>query len=193
MTKRDNEKATRVGYLRALSILRQAPEDAPSETMERLLQGFLTEVDSELPKATTKNSRRELYLATIVGLIDYLNVKNFSCDTLLAFHKEIEARANGRQGDFAFDAELGRKGESLKDATRLALILAYYESFPKDRQQTYDLAKKYLKLDSDQVAQRAADARKGKNKRPEVENLRQWAARQIHDPDFDKDLYFSDN
>ena len=49
MTKRDNEKANRARYLRALSILQQAPEDAPAETMEHLLRDFLTEVDSELP------------------------------------------------------------------------------------------------------------------------------------------------
>lgn len=192
MVKSNNSELVETPYVRALSYIRQAPEGSPTETVEKLLREFLIEVDLELPKASNNKSRQKLYLATIIALIDYLNLKGSPHNALSAFHKELEARALGMQGDFAFEANVGRKSQSLEDVTRLALILAYYEAFPKERGSTYTLAKKYLNLVPKQVVQRAADARKGKNKRPDIENLRQWAKRQVQDPDFNKRLYFPD-
>lgn len=58
---------------------------------------------------------------------------------------------------------------------------------------TYALAKKYLGLNSGQVVQRAADARKGTNKRSEIDNLRHWAKQRVQDPNFDKSFYFPDD
>ena len=112
---------------------------------------------------------------------------------LSAFHTELINRASSFQGQFSFDAEVGRKSQTLEDATRQALVLAYYEAFPKDRKTTYALAKKYLGLNRGQVVQRAADARKSTNKRSEIDNLRQWAEQRVQDPNFDKSLYFPDD
>ena len=95
------------------------------------------------------------------------------------FHTELINRASGFQVQFSFDAEVGRKSQTLEDATRQALVLAYFEAFPKDRSTTYKLAKKHLGLNRGQVVQRAADARKGTNKRSEIDNLRRWAEQRI--------------
>ena len=114
-------------------------------------------------------------------------------EVLSAFHAELSNRAVGFKGRFSFDAEVGRKGQTLEDATRQALLLAYYEAFPKDRNATYTLAEKYLGLNRTQVVQRAADARKGTNKRPEIDNLRHWAKQRVQDPNFDKSFYFPDD
>ena len=58
---------------------------------------------------------------------------------LSAFHVELNKQASGFKGKFSFDAEVGRKGQALEDATRQALVLAYYEAFPKDRMTSYGL------------------------------------------------------
>jgi len=154
---------------------------------------YFEAADMELPNATSSKSRRKLYIATITALIDYLNVREIPHEVLSTFQAELNNRALGLKGQFTFDAEVGRKGQTLEEATRLALILAYYEAFPKERTPTYKLAKKYLGLSRAQVVQRAADARKGKKYRDEIENLREWAKRKVKDPNFDKNLYFPDN
>ena len=180
-------------YIRALSILRQAPKGTSVDHMDKLILAYCEAADMELPNATSNKSRRKLYIATITALIDYLDVREIPHDVLSAFQAELNNRALGLEGQFTFDAEVGRKSQTLEEATRLALILAYYEAFPKERTPTYKLAKKYLGLSRAQVVQRAADARKGKNKRDEIENLREWAKKRVKDPNFDKNLYFSDS
>ena len=193
MTGSNENKTPERPYLRALSILRQAPKGTSVDLMDKLMVAYFEAADMELPNATSSKSRRKLYIATITALIDYLNVREIPHEVLSTFQAELNNRALGLKGQFTFDAEVGRKGQTLEEATRLALILAYYEAFPKERNPTYKLAKKYLGLSRAQVVQRAADARKGKKYRDEIENLREWAKRKVKDPNFDKNLYFPDN
>ena len=175
-----------------MSVLRQAPKETSDALIDKLLLAFIKEADLELQKVKTNKSRQKLYIASITAMIDYLNVRDMPHEVLSAFLAELINRAAGFKGQFTFDAEVGRKSQTLEDATQQALVLAYYEVFPKDRATTYKLAKKYLDLNRDQLVQRAADARKGKNKRSEIDSLRQWAKRQVQDPNFDKNLYFPD-
>ena len=176
-----------------MNDLRKATEGTPDARMDELLLEFLTEADLELQNASTNRSRQKLYIAVITALTDYLNVRSLPHAVLSAFHTELISRASGFKGQFSFDAEVGRQSQTLEDATRQALVLAYYEAFPKDRTPTYELAKKYLGLNRGQVIQRAADARKGTNKRSEIDNLRHWAEQRVRYPNFDKDLYFPDD
>ena len=173
-----------------MSVLRHATKGTPDALVDKLLLEFLTEADLELQNTSNNRSRQKLYIAVITALIDYLQIRNMPHAVLSDFHTELINRASGFQEQFLFDAEVGRKSQTLEDATRQALVLAYYEAFQKDRKTTYALAKKYLGLNRGQVVQRAADARKGKNKRSEIDNLRHWAERQVQDPNFDKSLYF---
>ena len=190
VTGSDDIDCPEMPYIKAMSVLRQATKGTPDALMDKLLLEFLTEADLELQNTSTNRSRQKLYIAVITALIDYLHIRNMPHAMLSDFHTELINRASGFQGQFSFDAEVGRKSQTLEDATRQALVLAYYEAFPKDRKTTYALAKKYLSLNRGQVVQRAADARKGKNKRSEIDNLRHWAERQVQDPNFDKSLYF---
>jgi len=192
MTRSDDNDLPETLYVRAMSVLRQAPKGTSDALMDKLLLAFIKESDLALQKAKTKKSRQKLYIASITALIDYLNVRDMPHEVLSAFLAELSNRASGFKGQFTFDAEVGRKSQTLEYATQQALVLAYYEVFPKDRVTTYELAKRYLCLNRDQLVQRAADARKGKNKRPVIENLRHWAKQQVKDPNFDKRLYFPD-
>ena len=192
MTRSDDNDLPETLYVRAMSVLRQAPKGTSDALMDKLLLAFIKESDLALQKAKTKKSRQKLYIASITALIDYLNVRDMPHEVLSAFLAELSNRASGFKGQFTFDAEVGRKSQTLEYATQQALVLAYYEVFPKDRVSTYELAKRYLGLNRDQLVQRAADARKGKNKRPVIENLRHWAKQQVKDPNFDKRLYFPD-
>ena len=176
-----------------MRLLRQVTKGTPDALMDKLLLEFLTEADLELQNASTNQSRQKLYISAITALIDYLNIRNMPHAVLSDFHTELINRASGFQGQFSFDAEVGRKSQTLEDATRQALVLAYYEAFPKDRSTTYRLAKKHLGLNRGQVVQRAADARKGTNKRSKIDNLRHWAEQRVQDPNFDKSLYFPDD
>lgn len=117
-------------YVRAMSVLRQATEGTPDALMDKLLLEFLTEADLEIKNANTNRSRQKLYIAAITALIDYLNVREIPHEVLSAFQAELNNRALGLEGQFSFDAEVGRKGQTLEDATRQALLLAYYEAFP---------------------------------------------------------------
>jgi len=192
MTRSDDNDLPETLYVRAMSVLRQAPKGTSDALMDKLLLAFIKESDLALQKAKTKKSRQKLYIASITALIDYLNVRDMPHEVLSAFLAELSNRASGFKGQFTFDAEVGRKSQTLEYATQQALVLAYYEVFPKDRVSTYELAKRYLGLNRDQLVQRAADARKGKNKRPVIENLRHWAKQQVKDPNFNKRLYFPD-
>ena len=192
MTRSDDNDLPETLYVRAMSVLRQAPKGTSDALMDKLLLAFIKESDFALQKAKTKKSRQKLYIASITALIDYLNVRDMPHEVLSAFLAELSNRASGFKGQFTFDAEVGRKSQTLEYATQQALVLAYYEVFPKDQVATYELAKRYLGLNRDQLVQRAADARKGKNKRPVIENLRHWAKQQVKDPNFDKRLYFPD-
>ena len=192
MTRSDDNDLPETLYVRAMSVLRQAPKGTSDALMDKLLLAFIKESDFALQKTKTKQSRQKLYIASITALIDYLNVRDMPHEVLSAFLAELSNRASGFKGQFTFDAEVGRKSQTLEYATQQALVLAYYEVFPKDRVATYELAKRYLGLNRDQLVQRAADARKGKNKRPVIENLRHWAKQQVKDPNFDKRLYFPD-
>ena len=193
MTDPGDNDSPEIPYVRVMSDLRKATKGTPDARMDELLLEFLTEADLELQKAKTNKSRQKLYIAAITALIDYLHIRNMPHRVLSAFHVELNNRAVSFKGQFSFDAEIGRKSQTLEDATRQALVLAYYEAFPKDRMTTYKLAKKYLGLNRGQVVQRAADARKGTNKRSEIDNLRHWAKRQVQDPNFNKKLYFPDD
>jgi hypothetical protein len=188
----DND-SPEIPYVRAMSDLRKATKGTPDARMDKLLLEFLTEAEIELQNANTNRSRQKLYIAVITALIDYLHIRNMPHAVLSDFHTELNSRAVGFKGQFSFDAEAGRKSQTLEDATRQALVLAYYEAFPKDRSTTYKLAKKHLGLNRGQVVQRAADARKGTNKRSEIDNLRRWAEQRVRDPNFDKSLYFPDD
>ena len=192
MTRSDDNDLPETLYVRAMSVLRQAPKGTSDALMDKLLLEFIKEADLALQKAKTKKKRQKLYIASITALIDYLNVRGMPHEVLSAFLAELSNRASGFKGQFTFDAEVGRKSRTLEYATQQALVLAYYEVFPKDRVSTYELAKRYLGLNRDQLVQRAADARKGKNKRPVIENLRHWAKQQVKDPNFNKRLYFPD-
>ena len=192
MTRSDDNDLPETLYVRAMSVLRQAPKGTSDALMDKLLLAFIKESDLALQKAKTKKKRQKLYIASITALIDYLNVRGMPHEVLSAFLAELSNRASGFKGQFTFDAEVGRKSQTLEYATQQALVLAYYEVFPKDRVSTYELAKRYLGLNRDQLVQRAADARKGKNKRPVIENLRHWAKQQVKDPNFNKRLYFPD-
>ena len=192
MTRSDDNNLPETLYVRAMSVLRQAPKGTSDALMDKLLLAFIKESDLALQKAKTKKSRQKLYIASITALIDYLNVRDMPHEVLSAFLAELSNRASGFKGQFTFDAEVGRKSQTLEYATQQALVLAYYKVFPKDRVATYELAKRYLCLNRDQLVQRAADARKGKNKRPVIENLRHWAKQQVKDPNFNKRLYFPD-
>ena len=192
MTRSDDKNLPETLYVRAMSVLRQAPKGTSDALMDKLLLAFIKEADLALQKANTNKSRQKLYIASITALIDYLNVRDMPHEVLSAFLAELSHRASGFKGQFTFDAEVGRKSQTLEYATQQALVLAYYEVFPKDRVATYKLAKRYLGLNRDQLVQRAADARKGKNKRPVIENLRHWAKQQVKDPNFKKRLYFPD-
>ena len=192
MTRSDDKNLPETLYVRAMSVLRQAPKGTSDALMDKLLLAFIKESNFALQKAKTKKSRQKLYIASITALIDYLNVRDMPHEVLSAFLAELSNRASGFKGQFTFDAEVGRKSQTLEYATQQALVLAYYEVFPKDRVATYKLAKRYLGLNRDQLVQRAADARKGKNKRPVIENLRHWAKQQVKDPNFKKRLYFPD-
>lgn len=193
MTGSDDIDCLEAPYIKAMSILRQATKGTPDALMDKLLLEFLTAADLELQNATTNRSRQKLYISAITALIDYLNIRNMPHAVLSDFHTELINRASGFQGQFSFDARVGRKSQTKLDATRQALVLAYYEAFPKDRKTTYALAKKHLGLNRGQVVQRAADARKEKNKRTEIDNLRHWAEQRVQDPNFDKKHYFPDD
>ena len=193
VTGSDYNDSPETPYIKAMSVLRQATKGTQDALMDKLLLEFLTEADLEFQNASNNQSRQKLYIAVITALIDYLNVKSLPHAVLSDFHTELNNRAVGFKGQFSFDAEVGRQSQTLEDATRQALVLAYYEAFPKDRTPTYELAKKYLGLNRGQVIQRAADARKGKNKRSEIDNLRHWAEQRVQDPNFDKSLYFPDD
>ena len=193
VTDPDDSDCPEVPYIKAMSVLRQATKGTPDALMDKLLLEFLTEADLELQNTSTNRSRQKLYISAITALIDYLNIRNMPHAVLSDFHTELNNRAVGFKGQFSFDAEAGRKSQTLEDATRQALVLAYYEAFPKDRSTTYKLAKKHLSLNRGQVVQRAADARKGTNKRSEIDNLRRWAEQRVRDPNFDKSLYFPDD
>ena len=160
VTDPDHIDCPEVPYIKAMSVLRQATKGTPDALMDKLLLEFLTEADLELQNTSTNRSRQKLYIAMMTALIDYLHIRNMPHAVLSDFHTELINRASGFQGQFSFDAEIGRKSQTLEDATRQALVLAYYEAFPKDRKTTYALAKKYLGLNRGQVVQRAADARK---------------------------------
>ena len=192
MTDPGDNDSPEIPYVRAMSDLRKATKGTPDARMDKLLLEFLTEAEIELQNANTNRSRQKLYIAVITAMIDYLHIRNMPHAVLSDFHTELNNRAVGFKGQFSFDAEVGRQSQTLEDATRQALVLAYYEAFPKDRTPTYELAKKYLGLNRGQVIQRAADARKGKNKRSEIDNLRHWAEQRVQDPNFDKSLYFPD-
>ena len=193
VTDPDHIDCTEVPYIKAMSVLRKATKGTSDALMDKLLLEFLTEADLELQNTSTNRSRQKFYIAMITALIDCLHIRNMPHAVLSDFHTELINRASGFQGQFSFGAEIGRKSHTLEDATRQALVLAYYEAFSKDRKTTYALAKKYLGLNRGQVVQRAGDARKSTNKRSEIDNLRQWAEQRVQDPNFDKSLYFPDD
>ena len=146
VTDPDHIDCPEVPYIKAMSVLRQATKGTPDALMDKLLLEFLTEADLELQNTSTNRSRQKLYIAMMTALIDYLHIRNMPHAVLSDFHTELINRASGFQGQFSFDAEIGRKSQTLEDATRQALVLAYYEAFQKDRKTTYALAKKYLGL-----------------------------------------------
>ena len=133
MTRSDDNDLPETLYVRAMSVLRQAPKGTSDALMDKLLLAFIKESDLALQKAKTKKSRQKLYIASITALIDYLNVRDMPHEVLSAFLAELSNRASGFKGQFTFDAEVGRKSQTLEYATQQALVLAYYEVFPKDR------------------------------------------------------------
>ena len=52
-------------------------------------------------------------------------------EVLSALLAELTDRAVGFNGQFTFEAEVGRKSQTLEDATQQVLVLAYHEVFSK--------------------------------------------------------------
>jgi hypothetical protein len=116
MTRPGSGKLPETPYIRALSVLRQAPEGASEALMDRLLSEFLTEADVELQKVKTEKSRQKLYIASITEVIDYLNVRGVPHEVLSAFLAELTNRASNFEGRFTFDAQVGKKAKRKKKA-----------------------------------------------------------------------------
>ena len=58
MTRSDDNDLPETLYVRAMSVLRQAPKGTSDALMDKLLLAFLKESDLALQKAKTKKSRQ---------------------------------------------------------------------------------------------------------------------------------------